>query len=71
MWKQPGRSWTWTRRQLIDGTRRHARAGTPWRDVPDRYGPWERITTCSAAGGATAHGSGSWNSRRSKPMRRG
>ncbi|WP_432108827.1 transposase [Streptomyces sp. AA1529] len=28
---------------MNDGTRRRTRAGTPWRDVPDRYGPWERI----------------------------
>ncbi|MFF5471407.1 transposase [Streptomyces achromogenes] len=33
----------WTRRQLIDGIRRRTRAGTPWRDVPERYGPWGRV----------------------------
>ncbi|GHI75999.1 hypothetical protein Sspor_15600 [Streptomyces spororaveus] len=33
---------TWSRRQLIDGIRWRTRAGTPWRDVPERYGPWDR-----------------------------
>lgn len=40
--KKPGRPQTWTRRQLIDGIRWRTRAGAPWRDVPERYGPWER-----------------------------
>ncbi|MFD9504443.1 transposase [Streptomyces sp. NPDC060035] len=34
---------TWTRRQLIDGISWRTRAGTPWRDVPERYGPWDRV----------------------------
>jgi transposase len=37
-----GRAPRWTRRQLIDGLRWRTRAGEPWRDVPQRYGPWER-----------------------------
>ncbi|MEU4587235.1 IS5 family transposase [Kitasatospora aureofaciens] len=41
--KKPGRPRTWTRRQLIDGIRWRTRAGTPWRDVPERYGPWDRV----------------------------
>lgn len=40
--KKPGRPQTWTRRQLIDGIRWRTRAGGPWRDVPQRYGPWDR-----------------------------
>ncbi|MFI6340542.1 IS5 family transposase [Streptomyces sp. NPDC050535] len=40
--KKPGRPQTWTRRQLIDGIRWRTRAGAPWRDVPERYGPWDR-----------------------------
>ncbi|WP_420710979.1 IS5 family transposase [Streptomyces sp. NRRL S-118] len=32
----------WTRRQLIDGIRFRVRTGIPWRDVPERYGPWGR-----------------------------
>ncbi|MFF5782989.1 transposase [Streptomyces virginiae] len=35
---KPGRLRLWTRRQLIDGIRWRTRAGTPWRDVPERYG---------------------------------
>ena len=37
---KPGRPPKWTRRQLIDGIRWRTRTGAPWRDVPDRYGPW-------------------------------
>ncbi|MGY5031221.1 transposase [Streptomyces sp. 900116325] len=40
--KRPGRPPMWTRRQLIDGIRWRTRTGTPWRDVPERYGPWSR-----------------------------
>ncbi|WRZ01210.1 IS5 family transposase [Streptomyces sp. NBC_00481] len=32
-----------TKRQLIDGIRWRTRAGAPWRDVPERYGPWETV----------------------------
>ena len=41
--KKPGRPRKWTRRQLIDGIRWRTRAGAPWRDVPERYGPWESV----------------------------
>ncbi|MGW1563015.1 transposase [Streptomyces sp. NPDC002144] len=37
-----GRPPVWTRRQSIDGIRWRTRTGAPWRDVPERYGPWER-----------------------------
>jgi transposase len=40
---KPGRPQVWTRRQLIDGMRWRTRAGAPWRDVPERYGPWDRV----------------------------
>ncbi|MFE2971427.1 IS5 family transposase [Streptomyces sp. NPDC059340] len=40
---KPGRPPLWTRRQLIDGIRWRTRAGAPWRDVPERYGPWDRV----------------------------
>lgn len=33
---------TWAKRQLIDGIRFRTRTGVPWRDVPERYGPWAR-----------------------------
>ncbi|MEU9381228.1 IS5 family transposase [Streptomyces sp. NPDC048279] len=41
--KKPGRPPVHTKRQLIDGIRWRTRAGTPWRDVPERYGPWQTI----------------------------
>ena len=41
--KKPGRPLKWARRQLIDGIRWRIRAGTPWRDMPERYGPWESV----------------------------
>ncbi|MGW2257690.1 transposase [Streptomyces sp. NPDC001780] len=37
--KKPGRPPVHTKRQLIDGIRWRTRAGAPWRDVPERYGP--------------------------------
>lgn len=40
--KKPGRPRTWNRRQLIDGIRWRIRTGAPWRDLPERYGPWDR-----------------------------
>ncbi len=41
--KKPGRRRKYTRRQLIDGIRWRVRTGAPWRDVPDRYGPWQSV----------------------------
>ncbi|MDX2937803.1 IS5 family transposase [Streptomyces ipomoeae] len=41
--KKPGRPPVHTKRQLIDGIRWRTRAGTPWRDVPERYGPWQTV----------------------------
>ncbi|WP_425315098.1 IS5 family transposase [Streptomyces purpureus] len=40
---KPGRPQVWTRRQLIDGIRWRTRTGAPWRDVPERHGPWDRV----------------------------
>jgi transposase len=41
--KKPGRPPKWSKRQLIDGIRWRVRVGSPWRDVPARYGPWQTI----------------------------
>jgi transposase len=30
-------------RQLIDGIRFRVRTGVPWRDLPERYGPWQTV----------------------------
>lgn len=40
---RPGRPRRWPLRGLIDGVRHRTRVGCPWRDVPDRYGPWWRV----------------------------
>ncbi|MFE9438345.1 transposase [Streptomyces sp. NPDC006602] len=36
-----GRPPVHTKRQLINGIRFRTRTGIPWRDLPERYGPWE------------------------------
>jgi transposase len=38
-----GRPPRWTKRQIIDGIRWRVRAGTPWRDVPEVYAPWQTL----------------------------
>ncbi|MFE2022970.1 IS5 family transposase [Streptomyces sp. NPDC059499] len=37
-----GRPWR-DHRQVINGVLWRLRTGTPWRDVPDRYGPWQTV----------------------------
>ncbi|MGW0665199.1 IS5 family transposase [Streptodolium elevatio] len=39
--RKSGRPTEWTRRHQIDEIRWRTRTGTPWRDIPERYGPWE------------------------------
>jgi transposase len=41
--KKPGRPPKWSKRQLIDGVRWRCRVGSPWRDVPPQYGPWQTV----------------------------
>ncbi|MGY1948675.1 IS5 family transposase [Nocardia asiatica] len=41
--KKAGRPPKWTKRQLIDGIRWRCRAGSPWRDVPAKYGSWQAV----------------------------
>ncbi len=38
-----GRPPKWEKRQLIDGIRWRIRIGSPWRDVPAEYGPWQTL----------------------------
>ncbi|MEU4280319.1 IS5 family transposase [Streptomyces tanashiensis] len=40
---KPGRPQVWTRRRLMNGIRWRTRTGAPWRDVPERYEPWDRV----------------------------
>ncbi|MER7722315.1 IS5 family transposase [Streptomyces flaveolus] len=37
-----GRPWR-DHRQVINGVLWRLRTGTPWRDLPDRYGPWQTV----------------------------
>ncbi|MGW4774906.1 transposase [Nocardia sp. NPDC004278] len=41
--KKPSRPPKWTKRPLIDGIRWRVRVGSPWRDVPLQYGPWQTV----------------------------
>lgn len=41
--KKAGRPPKRTKRQLIDGIRWRTRVGSPWRDVPECYGPWQTV----------------------------
>jgi transposase len=38
-----GRPPRWPKRQIIDGIRWRVRTGTPWRDVPGLYAPWQTL----------------------------
>ncbi|MGD7003890.1 IS5 family transposase [Corynebacterium halotolerans] len=40
---QRGRPRTWDIRSLVNGVFFRVRTGCPWRDVPERYGPWWRV----------------------------
>ena len=40
---KPGRPPKWTKRQLIDGIRWRTRTGSPWRDLPTCYPPWQTV----------------------------
>ncbi|MEU5437282.1 transposase [Streptomyces sp. NPDC020719] len=44
-------------RQVLDGNWRRVRTGSPWRGVPDRYGPW------GGAGYPPGMGAGAWVGR--------
>jgi transposase len=39
--RKPGRPPKCTKRQLIDASRWRTRIGAPWREIPERYGPWQ------------------------------
>ncbi|MDX2622698.1 IS5 family transposase [Streptomyces sp. WI03-5b] len=41
--RKQGRPRVWPRRRLIDGIRWRTRTGVPWRDLPERFGPWDRV----------------------------
>ncbi|WP_344651364.1 transposase [Cryptosporangium japonicum] len=37
-----------SRRPVIDGIRWRVRTGAPWRDLPERYGPWGVVAGLAA-----------------------
>jgi transposase len=40
----PGRGGRWRdHRQVLNGILFRVRSGVPWRDLPERYGPWETV----------------------------
>jgi transposase len=41
--RKSGRPPKRSKRRLIDGIRWRTRAGSPWRDLPARYGPWRTV----------------------------
>nr|WP_107438767.1 transposase [Streptomyces roseus] len=41
----------------MDSVRWRTRYGAPWRDVPELYGPWDRVY-CLPAGSETGRGPG-------------
>ena len=45
-------------RKVLNGIFFVLRTGTPWRDLPERYGPIRRCTTASIAGPRRASGFG-------------
>lgn len=47
-------------RRVLDGIFWVLRSGSPWRDLPERYGPHTTATTASGAGPRLESGTGSW-----------
>ena len=42
--EQPGRGGQWRdHRQVVNGICWVKRTGSPWRDMPERYGPWKTV----------------------------
>ncbi|MFD3919986.1 transposase [Streptomyces sp. NPDC058595] len=48
--KKSGRPPMWSRRRLIDAYASGSAPVTPWRDVPERYGPWAGVRPVPPAG---------------------
>jgi transposase len=40
-YSQSARQWR-DHRQIVNGILWKLRTGSPWRDLPERYGPWQR-----------------------------
>lgn len=64
---KPGGQWA-DHRKVVNGVLFRARTGVPWPDLPERYGPWQTVSSVIAAGRPSAPGRPSWKSCRSKRM---
>ncbi|WP_433560109.1 transposase [Pseudonocardia xinjiangensis] len=53
-----GRRWR-DHRQVINAILWKLRTGAPWRDLPERYGPWKPPTSGCGSGPRTAPGNAS------------
>ncbi|WP_230567077.1 transposase [Saccharothrix luteola] len=69
--RRPGRPPKWSKRQLVDGIRWRTRVGSPWRDIPPVYGPWQTVygivptpATCRGVAGDPDRVAGSCRCRR-------
>ena len=64
--QRPRRGGRWRdHRQVLEGIAWHVRTIPPWRELPDRFGPWQ--TACERhqrAGARTGRGRGCWLRRR-------
>ena len=47
-------------RRVLNGIMWVLRSGAPWRDLPERYGPYRPATTASIAGARTGCGIALW-----------
>ena len=67
---QPGGRWR-DHRQVVNGILCKLRSGSPWRELPERYGPHQTSssTASCASGAGTAPGSACWPTRKRSPMR--
>ena len=47
-------------REVVNGILWKLRTGAPWRDLPERYGPWQTCYDRFPAGAGPAPGTGYW-----------
>nr|WP_262506136.1 transposase [Streptomyces sp. CB00271] len=64
-----GRPWR-DHRQVVNGVLWRLRTGAPWRDLPERYGPWQTVYERFARGEADGTWASCWSTSRAVTMRR-
>jgi transposase len=67
---RPGGQWA-DHRRVLNGILWKLATGVPWRDLPERYGPWQTCYERSAAGRPMAPGNACSPTPRPSPMRSG